>query len=202
MSAALAPEAMLAEMCACAHRLGMAFGREAEAAQDRAERMALFDLFDRCFFSVRVGVALQLRLRRERGLRPTRGPADAYIETPAVEREAERLREPPERDEPADRPERLDERDRDRETERASLPILLKTLRGVAAEAAARPGPRPAELPSLTALLERFGGEASPPANTPPTPPAPRPAASLRERLARSGAAAILAPPATGPPRR
>jgi hypothetical protein len=199
MSAALAPEAMLAEMCACAHRLGMAFGREAEAAQDHAERMALFDLFDRCFFSVRVGVGLQLRLRREGRPGPTQRPADAPADAPAAEREAEPAHDAPDRDAPEGRRERLDERDRDRETERASLPILLKTLKGVAADAAARPGPRPAELPSLIELLAQFGGEPSSPANTPPP---PRPAASLRTRLASSGTAAILAPPATGPPWR
>ena len=122
--------------------------------------------------------------------------------------QAEDLREradPPETERPAR--ERLDA-DREREGERASLPILLKTLWGVAADAAALPGPPPAALPALTELLARTAGDQD---------PAARPASSgLRTRLAGASTAAMAtAPPrsglaspgrrlrsATGPPRR
>lgn len=130
---------MLAQMSACAYRLGMAFADEAERTEDRGERLELFGLFDRCFFAVRVATALQLRLRRE----AARAPED---ETTSDAPERER----PERAE-RDR-ERLDT-DRDRETERASVPLFLNTLRGVAADAAALPRGRPAELPTLQDLL-------------------------------------------------
>jgi len=53
--------------------------------------------------------------------------------------------------------ERLDG-DRDREGERASLPLLMKTLRGVAADAAALPGPAPAKRPAPLRL--RLSGAA------------------------------------------
>ena len=60
-----APSDMLAEMSACAYRLGMSFGRQAEAAQETSRKLEMFRLFERCFFAVRVATALQLRLRRE-----------------------------------------------------------------------------------------------------------------------------------------
>ena len=143
--------AMLAEMGACAYRLGMAFGTEAERAQTTADSLQYFHLFDRCFFAVRVGIALELRLKREAG----RG-ADSKDREDAAERD------PPEdeRAEPLEleRPERLQytERDREREAEGASLPLLLRTLENVAADAAALPGPPPAALPTLQDLLARF----------------------------------------------
>ena len=196
---------MLAEMSACAHRLGVGFAAEAERTQDFGRRLEMFQLFDRCFFAVRVATALQLRLRRESGW--------ARAREPAGEAEAEVLDGPesPERERPeAAEPERERfEADRDRETERASLPVFLKTLQGVAAEAAALPGPRPAELPRLQDLLAR--------ATAAPEPARPAPRAPLRERLAGGSAAVAVAtaprPPAsplpflpgrraTGPPRR
>lgn len=179
---------MLAEMGACACRLGMAFGAEAERALTTSDRLRFFQLFDRCFFAVRVGIALELRLKREAG----RGAGGSERE----DREDSAERDPPEveRAEPLEleRPERLDytERDRDREVERASLPLLLRTLAGVVADATALPGPPPAALPTLQDLLARFSSG---------TDAAPRPAASqpLRARLTGS-AAAFAATPASG----
>ena len=51
-------------MSRCAYRLGLEFGREAERTEDLAGKLEYFRLFDRCFFSVRVTTALELRLRR------------------------------------------------------------------------------------------------------------------------------------------
>src|ERR1700733_8004306 len=95
----------LSDMADCAYRLGMAFGAATESAQGTDGWLDYFNAFDRCFFSVRGSIALQLPLSR----------------TPAEPREAasdgEVLIERP------DPPESLtDTDDRDRETERASLP--------------------------------------------------------------------------------
>jgi hypothetical protein len=213
MPPAPATSEMLAEMSACAYRLGLAFGREAERTEEVGRRLEMFQLFDRCFFAVRVATALQLRLRREAWAAPAREPANDAEDL----REREPLDAEPQDAESLDagRPEpdapgreRLDaDRDRDRETERASLPVLLTTLTGVAADAAARPGRPPAALPALQALLARASAEPAPvrrPAGAPP----------LRDRLAGSAAVAVTAPPrapsglrppvrrATGPPRR
>jgi hypothetical protein len=152
---------MLAEMGACAYRLGMAFGAEAERAQTPADSLQYFHLFDRCFFAVRVGIALELRLKREAG----RGGAGADSEDHKDSADHTE-RDPPEdeRAEPLEleRRERLEstERDRDREAEGASLPLMLRTLEGVAAEAKALPGPPPAALPTLQDLLARFSSDA------------------------------------------
>jgi hypothetical protein len=172
-------------MSACAWRLGMAFGREAEREEDARRKLEMFQLFDRCFFAVRVATALQLRLRREAWAAPTRAPAN--------DAEDLREREPldacpldagrPEPDAPGR--ERLDA-DRDRETERASLPVLLTTLTGVAADAAALPGRKPAALPTLQELLARASAQPAP-KSKPGAPP-------LRDRLAGS-AVAVMAPP-------
>ena len=190
----------LSDLRECAYRLGMAFGAEAERAETDDRRMAFFHLFDRSFFAVRVSIALELRLRREAG-------------RPMTEREAERP--DPREDEPAERElaerdgvERYDERDRDREVERATLPVLLRTLEGVAADASALSGPMPAELPTLRELLARMTAEPATEAR----------AAPLRARLAGSATTRTLVLPsptgrpglrhglpirrATGPPRR
>jgi hypothetical protein len=194
--------AMLADMGACAYRLGMAFGTEAERARTAADRLQYFQLFDRCFFAVRVGVALELRLKREAG----RGAAGVDREHLADRAE----RDPPEdeRAEPLERerPETLEyaerleytERDREREAEGASLPLLLRTLEGVAADAAALPGPPPAALPTLQDLLARFSSDAV----APPGPVSGSVLGSggghaLRARLTGS-AAALAASPAAG----
>ena len=168
MPPAPATSEMLAEMSACAYRLGMVFAGEAERTEDWARRLEMVQLFDRCFFAVRVATALQLRLRREGG-EALGAPADT---------------ERPERDE-RERERVEGDRDRDRDTERASLPVLITTLQGVAADAAALPGARPGELPTLQDILARATGEPAParPHSTPP----------LRDRLAGSAAVAVAA---------
>ena len=193
MNAADSRCAMLSELSQCAYRLGMAFGGEAERAQDAARTLEYFRLFDRCFFSVRVATALELRLLRT--------PAAPRPEA-ATDREdlsdRDRSEHEPLDNEPMDgeRPERFDaERDREREVEPASLPLLLRTLERVAADAAALPGPEPAALPTLRELLAHVTCDA--PAAVDP----PRTAASLRARLAGLGAASALALAAPRPSR-
>jgi len=180
----------LDDLIGVAHRLGMVFGQEAERIDAMERKLPLLEAFSRCFFSVRVGIALKLRLAKEAG-------------APAVrpEREVERP-EPPE----LERPERgetfrFDERDRERDVERASLPLLLRTLEGVAADAEALLGPQPAELPTLRELLARVKADAPAPAARP-----------LRARLTGSATTVTLPRPgpraasplrrATGPPHR
>jgi hypothetical protein len=202
---------MLSDLSQCAYRLGMAFGGEAERAQDAARRLEYFQLFDRCFFAVRVATALELRLLRT----PVAPRREAATEREDLSDRDRSGHEPLDIERPERFPERLDaERDREREVEPASLPLLLRTLQGVAADAAGLPGPEPAALPTLRQLLAHVTSDA--PAVTPTTAP-PTAAASLRARLAGSGAASALAlaPPqpsrpggalamrrATGPPDR
>ena len=188
MTSTPAPSDMLSELSACAHRLGVAFAAEAEATEDWGRKLELVQLFDRCFFSVRVAINLQLRLRREGGARAAERHDVERAEGLEIER--------PEAAQDATRDDTYDERDRDRETERATLPLLLSTLNGIAKDAAALPGPAPAALPSLRDLLARVGAE---PAATPRR-PSPLP---LRARLAGSAGLALASPPgpATGPPR-
>ena len=183
--AALSACERLDALSACAYRLAERFGAEAERAP--AGDLKAFELFERCFFAVRVATALQLRL----------------WQTPSAVRDAGAAR--------ADRPDAALDRglardrdtDRDREREPASLPLLLKTLEAVAEDAAALPGPAPAELPTLRELLAQL---TSAPAK--PTP-------GLRARLAGSSTAPLVTVPqptrtspilalhrATGPPRR
>jgi hypothetical protein len=186
-SADLTTETMLAEMAAVAHRLGMAFAREAEREADWKRKAELFGLFDRCFFGVRVAIALKLRLRQA----ARAAPVGVSVLNEAREADDFHQRgDPPETERP-DTAEPVRERldaDRDREGDRASLPMLMKTLRGVAADAAALPGPAPAELPALTALLARATGTGGPATRAPP----------LRSRL--SGAAVLtMPPPRAGP---
>jgi hypothetical protein len=209
MTAADPRSDMLSELSQCAYRLGLAFGHEAERAEGMARKLEYFRLFDRCFFAVRVATALELRLRRTPAAGEAFAARDDFSDRPdppETERadsdaslERERLEDPQERD-----------RDREREVEPASLPVLLRTLDGVAADAAALPGPEPAALPTLRELLAHVAPE--PPPLPPPTPPR----TDLRARLAGSGAAVTLqlAPRlartpgglavrrATGPPRR
>jgi hypothetical protein len=199
--------ARLSDLSECAYRLGLAFGREAEQAGDTARTLEYFRLFDRCFFAVRVATALELRLQRT----PAAGEAfadrdDDRADPPDDDRddsdpglERERLADPRERD-----------RDQERETERASLPVLLRTLHDVVADAVALPGPEPAALPTLRELLAHVASEAR------SKPPPAAPGADLRSRLAGSAAAVtptLAARPArspvglalrraTGPPRR
>jgi hypothetical protein len=187
----------LSDMAECAYRLGMAFGAAAEKAQGTDQWLTFFNAFDRCFFAVRVSTALELRLKH----------APAEPREAASDREA--LIDRPDPPETEERDRGYDERDRDRETERASLPILLRALEGVVADAEKLPGPEPAELLTLRELIAH--------AKAAPSPAAPRTAQSLRSRLTGSGAATPLPPNphlasnvgqvlaarrATGPPRR
>lgn len=187
--------------------LGMGFAQAAEAEGDLDRRLALYDAFHRSFASVRLSITLAMRLKRE-------ALAPARVETERAEREAEV--EAPERPETPDwteRPERYDERDRDREAERATLPILLRTLERVADDAQALL-PQAAELPTLREILDRVRAEPAPPK---PTPAPVRAASPLRARLSGGTATLTLSPPArpglpglpgmlprrsTGPPRR
>jgi hypothetical protein len=174
--------AQLDQMREVAFGLGMSFGQAAQAEDDLDRKLALFDAFHRSFASVRLSIALKMRLARE-------AHAPPRVERPETERlEVERA-------EGMERPERYDERDRDRETERASFPLLLRTLSRVADDAQALL-PEAAELPSLRELLAQV--KAQPAAE-------PRPAATaLRTRLAGSATTQVLIrPPAPpGPPRR
>jgi len=174
---------MLFEMTACAHRLGLRFAAEAERADEIGRRIEYAGLFERCFFAVRVGIALELRLRREGRWEAARDGREDR-DSPADRAE----RDPPEDERPeAFEPERPalyteGDRDRDREAERATLPLLLDTLQGVAADAAALPGPPPAELPTLRDLLARYASDTA-------EPPAATPGQTYRARLASSTAA-------------
>ncbi|TAJ69479.1 MAG: hypothetical protein EPO51_22410 [Phenylobacterium sp.] len=194
---------MLFEMGQCAYRLGKVFGAEAERAETHERRMEFFHLFDRCFFAARMSVALELRLRREAR---AEGRAQAH-ERETGEHEAA---DPIERDAPETERFIETEADRERDREPVSLPMLLATLNGVAADASALPGPEPAALPSLRELLARVKAEPAPPGR-------PSPGGALRARLAGSAttpAFALASPPhpsgrrgalslrrATGPPR-
>jgi hypothetical protein len=160
--------------------LAMEFAQAARAEGDVDRKLQLFDAFHRGSASVRLSIALAMRLRRE-GRRPAAAQADA--------------RERPDAGERPDTGERHDERDRDRETERVSLPILLRTLERVADDAGALL-PQAAELPSLREILDRVRAQpaAAPPApaTVPLRPPSQSP---LRARLSGGTAALTLAPP-------
>lgn len=170
----------LDDMRQAAYRLGMGFAQAAEAEGDLDRKLALFDAFHRSFASVRLSIALAMRLARE-----AQAPARVEAERDAAA-ETERA-EALERPERPERPERYDERDRDREAERASLPLLLRTLERVADDAGTLL-PQAADLPTLRELLDRV--RAGPPPETPPRPgPAP-----LRARLSGGAATLTLAP--------
>ncbi len=179
----------LSELSQCAYRLGLAFGDEAERAEDHARRLEYFQLFDRCFFAVRVATALELRLAR----------SPVTSDEASTDREDRRERD---RDDDCDRDR---DRDREREVEPASLPVLLRTLGAIAVDASVLPGPEPAALPTLRELLAGLG---SPTAVSAP---------DLRTRLTGSAATTVVTRPrplrggspalqpirrATGPPRR
>ena len=185
--AALSACERLDELSACAYRLAERFGAEAERAP--AGDLQAFELFERCFFAVRVATALQLRLWQTPSAVRDAGAARVDRSDAALDRGLARDRDT----------------DRDREREPASLPLLLRTLGTVAEDAAALPGPAPAELLTLRELLAQL--------TTAPAKPTTAP--GLRARLAGSAAAPVmtLPPPArpspilalhraTGPPRR
>jgi hypothetical protein len=185
----------LDDMREAAFGLGMAFAQAAEAEGELDRKLRLFDAFHRSFASVRLSIALAMRLRRE-------ALAPREIERP--ERDDWREAEGPESPEPLDAgAERYDERDRDREDERASLPLLFSSLEQVADDARALM-PQAAELPTLTELLDRVRGapgKASPPAPAPkaPSPAPPKPSGALRARLS-GGTATLTLPPRPGLP--
>jgi hypothetical protein len=168
--------AQLDQMREVAFRLGMSLGQAALAEDDIDRKLTLLDAFHRSFAAVRLSIALKMRLAREARTAPR-------AETERAE--TERLETG--RAEGVERPERFDERDRDRETERASFPLLLSTLRRVACDAETLQ-PQAAELPALRELLDRVGAQPAPPA---------KPAGPLRERLSGGTAALTL----TAPPR-
>lgn len=158
-----AEAAQLDDLRNAAYGLGMAFAQAAMAEDDLDRKLALFDAFHRSSASVRLSIALKMRLKREARL-----PPRVEVERP------ERLEV--ERPEAAERPDYYDERDRDRE--RVSFPILLRTLSRVADDAQALL-PQAAELPSLRELLDRVKAA--------PAPATPKSAASnLRARLTGS----------------
>lgn len=198
------PSQMLSEMRESAYRLALTFGGEAERAETHERRVEFFQLFDRCFFAVRVATALELRLRRAPAAPSVAQHAERDVERAETERpEIERAE--------IERAERYDERDRERELEREveapSLPLFLRTLDGIAADASALPGPEPAALPTLRELLAQVTSKPAPVAET------RNAGGALRSRLAGSATVLTLAPPArpkpaggfrrsTGPPRR
>lgn len=176
----------LEEMREAAYGLGLGFAQAAQAEGDLDRKLLLFDAFQRGFASVRLSIALAMRLRSE-ARRPAPTERDHETERP------EALARP---DHP-ERPERYDERDRDREAERASLPLLLRTLTSVADDARALT-PQAAELITLDELLDRVRAQpATPPS---PSPHPSRPSSSaLRARLAGGTAALTLSPPPREP---
>lgn len=173
--------AQLDQMREVAFRLGMSLGQAALGEDDIDRKLTLLGAFHRSFAAVRLSIALKMRLAREARTAPHAEAERAESDEP----EAERLETEPA--EPPERPERFDERDRDRETERASFPLLLSTLRRVARDAETLQ-PQAAELPALRELLDRVGAQPA---------PAARPASPLRERLSGGTAALTL----TAPPR-
>jgi hypothetical protein len=216
--------AMLSELSACAYRLGVVFGGEAERAEGTAGMLEYFRLFDRCFFAVRVATALELRLRRASAAAPSDalGEREDRLDCADCAEGAEGERPEDEGRDAADGDRAQDrdrERDQEREAEPASLPVLLRTLDGVAADAASLPGPEPAALPTLRELLTHVAHKAPP--ETAREPASARPSSlGLRARLAGSTTAVTLQPAAkpsgrlggltgglaprraTGPPRR
>lgn len=169
----------------CAYRLGKAFGAEAERAGTTERRLEYFHLFDRCFFAVRMSIALELRLGRA-----ARAEGRLTHEVrPDVEREVLE-REPAEHD--TAEIETYTETEGDREREPVSLPVLLRTLDDVAAAAAALPGREPAALPTLRELLATVKAG---PAST----ARPGQGGALRARLAGSAVAPSVALTASTP---
>lgn len=189
---------MLAKLREPACRLGMAFAAAAEQAEGTDKWLEYFHAFDRCFFSARVAIALELRLER----------VSASSAQPRTEREDLSDREALLEREPDEAPERYEpeyDRERESEIEPASFPILLRALDGVVEAAAALPGPEPAELPTLRELIARVKAQPQPEsASRPPlrTRLAGSAAALAQRRTASNVGAVLAARRATGPPRR
>lgn len=176
----------LDEMRQAAFGLGMSFAQAALGEDDIDRKLRLFDAYHRSFASVRLSIALAMRLRHEARLALRTDAPPAASESAGVERD-----EAPEPADHAGRPERYDERDRDRESERASLPLLLRTLERVADDARALT-PQAAELPTLHELLDRVRAQ---PAPAKPAAAPTQAASALRTRLSGGTAALTLAPP-------
>ena len=162
----------LAQMRQIAFDLGMSFGQAAMAEADLDRKLTLFDAYCRSFSSMRLAISLKMRIQREARMTGRDRPRpeverDEAVEAPETER-TERLEEL--------------ERERDRDTERVSLPILLRTL-GRVADDAETLLPGAAQLPTLRELLVRVKAQ-----------PAPE--------HARPGRAATGAQPLANPPLR
>jgi len=214
--------AQLSELADCAYRLGVQLAAAAEAEADVPKKVELFERFHDAAASVRLSLALQMRLRR---MPAEPRPALPRFRPEALEREA------PERPDFHDPPDwedrdllRYTERDREADREHVSFPALRRTLQSLVAGAEALPGPEPADLPRLREFLATTGPGTSPASSGvgprrggggAATGRAPEPGAALRDRLKASGSAQaqILARlPAkalglrthrpTGPPRR
>lgn len=140
----------LLELGDCAYRLGKTFAEQAEHAVAVSEKVECYRLFERCFFSVRMAISLRMRLRRLTAIEAIPRPETHHSKTTHRSETDPSETERPE----TERPDwRETEREREREREPASLPLLLRTLNRVADDAAALPGPVPAELPTLRELL-------------------------------------------------
>lgn len=197
----------LDQMREVAFHLGMSLGQAALAEDDLDRKLTLADAYQRAFASVRLSIALKMRLDRDARL--SRRVEREGPETERLDVERPEAAEQPERPQPPERAERYDERDRDREAERVSFPILLRTLSRVADDAQTLL-PQAAELPALRELLVRVKARPDPATPPPGSTPAP-----LRSRLSGGAATLTLAPPprrggfstvpprpSTGPPRR
>jgi len=190
----------LARMRQIAFDLGMSFGQAAMAEADLDRKLTLFDAYCRSFSSMRLAISLKMRIEREARMTGRDRPRpeverDEAVEAPETER-TERLEEL--------------ERERDRDTERVSLPILLRTL-GRVADDAETLLPGAAQLPTLRELLARV--KAEPAQSTPAQAARPQAPSPLRTRLSGGTATLTMPPPppglpglpprrSTGPPRR
>ncbi len=180
--------ALLSDMVACAHAFGMAFADKAQASDDEARELEYFELFDRCFRAMRIGIALKLKLGQ---------PLAAAMAMPI---RGDRERDD-ERDDLRDRD--TADSDRDRETETASFPALIQTL-GAVERAATDMGERlpaalrTATLPSLREILDRAKAA---PVEAPANRRASLLAAGSSGLTRGSGLALKIRPPPTAAPR-
>ncbi len=190
---------MIEAMTACAHKLGLAAGKIADAAGgDVRLFLAASAEFRQCFFAVRMGIRLKHF-----------GPARLVAQSPQLERpEALERLDRPERAEAMERPDRPEapdrieaEREQDRDYEPVSLPQFLKTLGLVAASAERRGDSLPAHirdttLPTLQSLLRQA---AAPQATGLP---AKLPLAAATPGRPLPAGAAVLARPVSAPAAR
>jgi hypothetical protein len=199
---------MVKAMSGCAYELGLAAAEIAEGCKGDPERFIQASAeFRQCFFALRMGIRLRLKLREPIAAAAAERP---QAEGGLAEREAPERAERPDGDGGA--PERERDRDREGDYEPVSLPQFLNSL-GVVVNAAERrgcelPEPLAAEtLPRLRSLLAAAtpAAPADPPAADPAgrgsgvavlaRPPA-APSAGARARLLGSAAAPPRGPPA------